>query len=124
MEDIQAGSTVKFDQVIYNGGNGYDPQTGVFTCVKSGLYLFTMVIQAQFNVQRQDLPVALVIDGTRYAYAVSDPLEDGTDVQGVNTVVIHLNRGQRVWVETYYHDHISVFRTFSTFSGVLIQPTD
>ena len=35
---------IVFNQIILNEGGGYDQETGVFTCPKSGLYLITFFI--------------------------------------------------------------------------------
>ena len=38
--------TVKFDDVHYNAGNGYDPITGAFTAPLSGTYVFFLQVRA------------------------------------------------------------------------------
>ena len=37
---LSPGLTLKFDYVVYNAGNGYNPQTGFFTAPSAGTYAF------------------------------------------------------------------------------------
>lgn len=41
IQDIYKEDTVVYDDVITNVGNGYDSETGIFTCRKAGLYSFS-----------------------------------------------------------------------------------
>lgn len=34
------GAPVKFDKLLYNGRQNYNPQTGIFTCEVPGVYYF------------------------------------------------------------------------------------
>ncbi|VDI50519.1 Hypothetical predicted protein [Mytilus galloprovincialis] len=46
---VDADEVIKFDTVWVNIGNGYDPDSGVFTAPKSGLYLISNTIRASAN---------------------------------------------------------------------------
>ena len=37
---LGVGQTLKFDKVIYNAGNAYNPATGLFIAPTDGTYLF------------------------------------------------------------------------------------
>ncbi|KAL4222099.1 hypothetical protein ACF0H5_018140 [Mactra antiquata] len=39
-------SVVKYDYVAFNAGNGYDPETGIFTVPKDGMYMFIFFVEA------------------------------------------------------------------------------
>jgi hypothetical protein len=40
--------TLKFDRVVTNAGNGYDPTTGLFTAPVAGYYAFYLFIMEPF----------------------------------------------------------------------------
>ncbi|XP_052802603.1 complement C1q tumor necrosis factor-related protein 2-like isoform X2 [Mya arenaria] len=119
-EHMTDGTTVVFDQMISNYGDAYNPRTGIFTCTRTGLYLFSVSLEGHYTDGQGDIPAAITMDGTHLGYLVSDPIKSGQDVQGAVTMVTQVREGQRVWVEVYYRNDVSVFRTFSTFTGVLL----
>ncbi|XP_063404332.1 uncharacterized protein LOC134687806 [Mytilus trossulus] len=46
-QTVSSNTKVKFDKVWTNVGNGYDPNTGIFTAPRAGLYHITAVILSQ-----------------------------------------------------------------------------
>ena len=40
---LSNGATIHFDVIVTNKGNGYNPNTGVFTAPKAGTYFFAVV---------------------------------------------------------------------------------
>lgn len=119
--DLPTGSTVVFQWVFYNAGNGYDTTTGIFTCPRSGLYIFYINVEA-VNGQ-EEASVQIMKNGSGRVSAVSERYADGHDSTGGNLLVEHITEGDRVWVETYSNDNQDLFRGFTSFSGVLIGST-
>jgi hypothetical protein len=39
------GQTLKWDNVVYNAGSGYDQNTGVFTAPQAGTYVFIVRVR-------------------------------------------------------------------------------
>ncbi|XP_053386491.1 complement C1q and tumor necrosis factor-related protein 9A-like [Mercenaria mercenaria] len=119
--DLPTGSTIVYDNVYYNAGNAYDTSTGVFTCPRSGLYLFYINVEP-FD---ESLPaaIAILINGSYRVDAVAERYDVGHDSTGGNMMVEHLQEGDRVWVETYEHDNQDLYKGFTSFSGVLIRST-
>lgn len=115
--DLPTGSTVVFEYVFYNAGNGYDTTTGIFTCPRSGLYIFYINVEAVNG--NEEAAVQLMKNGSGRVSAVSERYVDGHDSTGGNLLVEHIMEGDRVWVETYSVDNQDLFRLFTTFSGVL-----
>lgn len=46
LHDLSTFSVIKYDYVIFNAGNGYDPNTGIFTVPVEGMYMFTYFVEA------------------------------------------------------------------------------
>ena len=118
LTDVPVHSIIKFDHLIHWTGTTYDVSTGVFTCPTSGLYLFSVFIEA--NTAGTEAQVHLIKEGGAYMSAVSEGSVDSEDDTGGNVCLISVNKGERVWVETYGNDKQSIWHTFTTFSGVLI----
>ena len=57
--------SILLEWVKQNFGNTYDPQLGVFTCPKSGLYFFTFTM----TKIGETLETKLVVSGSPIAYA-------------------------------------------------------
>ncbi|XP_060578283.1 complement C1q tumor necrosis factor-related protein 5-like [Ruditapes philippinarum] len=121
LDNVALHSTVVFDHPIFRVTHSYDASTGVFTCPTSGLYLFSVFI-ATHKTDTEAL-VYLVLDGNPYMSVISDRSSDGENDSGGNVVMLPVNKGQRVWVETDINDKQSFWPSFTTFSGVLIHQT-
>ena len=116
------GHTIKCDKILLNDGNSYSPFTGVFTAPISGVYLLTF----NFDVWNKytETFVKLVKNNNNIVDAIAFPSAIGHDVMGGNTALIHLNKGEAVWLETY-GTNISEVNSrdtyrYTTFSGVLL----
>lgn len=61
--------TIVFDDVVYNAGDGYDPETGFFTAPVAGSYVFFLQVNLLNNVfpmfrktiQYKNVVVAVVV---------------------------------------------------------------
>ena len=98
MSDIKRNQTIVFDLVEYNMGGGYDPTTGKFKSQISGTYVFFFNILTRPHMR---LGVDLTINGetrSACAYSGADP---NFSVNGSNMVVVHINKGDEVWVRAH-----------------------
>uniref|UniRef100_A0A8D0C0V1 C1q domain-containing protein n=1 Tax=Salvator merianae TaxID=96440 RepID=A0A8D0C0V1_SALMN len=86
---------IKFDKVLYNGLNHYNPATGVFTCPISGVYFFTYHI----TVYSRNVRVALVKNGVKMLHTV-DSYQGGED-QASGGTILELQKGDQIWLQTY-----------------------
>nr|KAG5686619.1 hypothetical protein BaRGS_006293 [Batillaria attramentaria] len=109
-------STLKFDNVITNIGNGYNPQTGIFTAPVAGVYVFFLNMMSVNN--HGHLHLAFDKHGTVLGYAFAD----GSDVydQGATEVTTRLDAGEKLWIRQEYGDAVRGVR-YTAFSGVLVQ---
>uniref|UniRef100_A0A671LZT5 Otolin 1b n=1 Tax=Sinocyclocheilus anshuiensis TaxID=1608454 RepID=A0A671LZT5_9TELE len=114
-----SGFPVRFDKVFYNGENHYDVVTSKFNCTYSGVYVFSY----QITVRNKPLRASLVVNGVRKVRS-RDTLQ-GQDIdQASNLVILKLDVGDEVWVETLrdWNGVYSSSEDDSTFSGFLLYP--
>lgn len=110
---------VKFDKVFYNGGGHWDSALNKFNVTYPGVYLFSYHI----TVRSRPVRVTLVVNGVR-RLRTRDSLY-GQDIdQASNLVLLHLNEGDQVWLETLrdWNGIYSSNEDDSTFSGFLVYP--
>ncbi|KAF0036296.1 hypothetical protein F2P81_011608 [Scophthalmus maximus] len=97
----EGSEILKFDDVVTNVGNYYEPSTGKFTCPLPGIYFFTYHVRASAIAQDAD---------QNYDYAS-------------NSVILHLDVGDEVCVQLDGGKvHGGNTNKYSTFSGFLIYP--
>ncbi|XP_061190967.1 complement C1q and tumor necrosis factor-related protein 9A-like [Saccostrea echinata] len=103
---------IKFNHVITNDGNGFDPRHGTFRAPVSGLYHFSMTI---YSVKSHPIRIQMVKDGTeliRTYEGGSDYLSSTTDVN------VRLSAGQTVWCRNSQTANALInFGGYSCFSG-------
>ena len=94
-----AGTTVKFDEVETNLGHAYDPAHGVFAAPLNGSYHFQFIGAAPENRQAGHMMHLYIMrNGKRESYAFLDRNTDHW-LQSSAVSVLHLARGDRIWVE-------------------------
>ncbi|XP_071166036.1 complement C1q-like protein 4 [Mytilus edulis] len=117
----KAGDTLVFDTTKTNGGNGYDSNTGVFTCPKTGMYVFVWVIRMYKAEHSTELMIKNSVYGSTFLRA-----KKGDDGSVSGTVIAHVSKGDTVYVRNhskYAGDgriHSNVHGK-PTFSGWLLQ---
>lgn len=110
---------VKFDKVFYNGEGHWDSALNKFNVTYPGVYLFSYHI----TVRSRPVRATLVVNGMR-RLRTRDSLY-GQDIdQASNLVLLHLNEGDQVWLETLrdWNGIYSSSEDDSTFSGFLVYP--
>ena len=112
------GKQLIFDNVITEIGDGYNSQTGVFTCSVPGLYFFTISF---LSINSGTNPhVKLKMNGN-HIFSVHDDHSGFYHMSG-NSVVLILDIGDRVWLELG-RSNVGVYDSsnrYSCFSGYLI----
>uniref|UniRef100_A0A8B9NWW5 C1q domain-containing protein n=1 Tax=Apteryx owenii TaxID=8824 RepID=A0A8B9NWW5_APTOW len=86
---------IKFDKVLYNGLNDYNPTTGKFTCKYSGVYYFTYHI----TVYSRNVRVALVKNGIKLLHTVDR--YQGAEDQASGATILELQSGDEVWLQVH-----------------------
>ena len=105
----------KFDGVDTNVGNGYDRHSGLFTAPVSGTYLFTWVMTVQAGYTA--ITVLNVNGNGRSAAKACSPSHSAVKT-GTNTLVISLQKGDKVWLAARSEWHLHT--TYFTFPGLLL----
>ena len=112
---------VVYDKVLLNDGNGYNHFTGTFTCSVSGVYLFMYHLGIQVETQTW---LHLMVNGITQNSATADGRHHHQELQGSNSAIVRLSKGDSVWVEALWssgHQNTLLGTTYmNTFSGVLL----
>ncbi|KAG7273918.1 hypothetical protein CRUP_011054, partial [Coryphaenoides rupestris] len=109
---------IRFNKIIYNQQNHYNPETGRFTCAEAGAYYFSYHI----TVFSRNVKVALVKNGVKFIHTV-DIYQSGED-QAAGGAVLNLAVGDKVWLQVVggelYNGLFADEDDDTTFSGFLI----
>ncbi|XP_061168325.1 complement C1q-like protein 2 [Saccostrea echinata] len=106
-----------FPHVINNVGGGYDADSGVFTVPQNGVYVLSCSLATHSNRM-----IAKMVKNGNPLLGIASSASDGEVDTGNNLVVIHLQQGDRVWIQ----HHIGAFlwtmdeAPLSTFSGFIL----
>lgn len=114
------GSPVKFDKILYNGRQSYNPQTGVFTCEIPGIYYFSYHI----HCKGANVWVALYKNNEPQMYTY-DEYKKGILDQASGSSVLELMHGDRVWIQLPSEQAAGLYSgpyVHSSFAGFLLYP--
>ncbi|XP_020635333.3 complement C1q-like protein 2 [Pogona vitticeps] len=112
---------LKFDDVVTNLGNHYDPSSGKFTCQVRGIYFFTYHILMRGG-DGTSMWADLCKNGQVRASAIAQDADQNYDYAS-NSVVLHLDSGDEVYVKLDGGKaHGGNNNKYSTFSGFLLYP--
>ncbi|XP_052095441.1 adiponectin-like [Mytilus californianus] len=116
-----AGRRLVFDVTKTNQGSGYNSHTGVFTCPKSGMYVFVWVIRIYSGEHSTELMINNSVYGSTFLRAKS-----GDDGSVSGTVVAYVSKGDTVYIRNNSvlagdGQIVSNVNGKPTFSGWLLQ---
>ncbi|XP_054828495.1 complement C1q-like protein 2 isoform X3 [Eublepharis macularius] len=112
---------LKFDDVVTNLGNHYNPTSGKFTCQVRGIYFFTYHILMRGG-DGTSMWADLCRNGQVRASAIAQDADQNYDYAS-NSVVLHLDLGDEVYVKLDGGKaHGGNNNKYSTFSGFLLYP--
>ncbi|OCT63222.1 complement C1q-like protein 2 [Xenopus laevis] len=110
---------LKFDDVVTNLGNHYDPSTGKFTCQVPGIYFFTYHILMRGG-DGTSMWADLCKNGQVRASAIAQDADQNYDYAS-NSVVLHLDSGDEIYVKLDGGKaHGGNNNKYSTFSGFIL----
>ncbi|KAJ3582941.1 hypothetical protein NHX12_000075 [Muraenolepis orangiensis] len=90
-----SGFPIRFDKVFYNEESHYNTTSHSFTCIHSGVYVFSYHI----TVRNRPLRSALVVNGSRRVRTRDSLYGQGID-QASTLLLLQLVVGDQVWLET------------------------
>ncbi|XP_015256117.1 PREDICTED: inner ear-specific collagen-like [Cyprinodon variegatus] len=108
---------VPFPEVITNVQRHFDPAMGMYTAPVNGTYVFS------FHLATKEKPLKVGL--FRNFFPVVRVTEASSQATTSNTVVLHLNIGDRLWLQvkdTLTNGMHTDSETKSTFSGYLLHP--
>ncbi|XP_077443208.1 complement C1q tumor necrosis factor-related protein 3-like [Stigmatopora argus] len=108
-------TTLIFQKVITNVGNGYDANTGIFTAPVKGLYFILL----NGNVGASGSLNAAVIKNGENMFALYDTR--GTFGGVSNGMPLLLEAGDRLWVTLWANKSVFDQSRLTTFSGFLVK---
>ncbi|XP_074536179.1 complement C1q and tumor necrosis factor-related protein 9-like [Halichoeres trimaculatus] len=97
---------LKFANVLINQGNGYNPETGIFTCPKDGLYYFIVHVSV-FGVGE----CAIFKDGKEVVSIYHTSLPDKCSQMASISSVIQMKKHDVVWVNLWGPGRNDIFAT-------------
>ena len=109
-----ANKKIIYDKIITNVGHGYSQQTGVFTCPKAGLYVFTWSTLSRGS--SENCYAFIYRNGQKSLVSFSYENGGSGDEAASNTAVFHLSVGDRVWIQTTYCGWFHGY-PYTAFSG-------
>uniref|UniRef100_K1RVT1 Complement C1q tumor necrosis factor-related protein 6 n=1 Tax=Magallana gigas TaxID=29159 RepID=K1RVT1_MAGGI len=120
---VQNDEDVKFENVITNVGDCYNPETGRFRVPVDGVYQFNIAVAAQGRQQTTQKMNLIEVPREQMiirVWAESIPLWS----TATNTAILSLRQGQEVWLRilqraSYLHGYM-----YSSFSGTILFSDD
>ena len=116
-------TALKFDHVIFNDGDHYDPSLGIFTAPYPGVYVFSAKFFTDGTQAAHPVLDVKVNGNTQDRMSFGEPgLEGGVQQSSHSTsMTLRLRAGDRVWVESYKSRVYKLYGIFHTFfSGALL----
>ncbi|XP_061182098.1 complement C1q tumor necrosis factor-related protein 3-like [Saccostrea echinata] len=128
LANLTKGTSLTFSGMRTNVGNAYDPFHGIFDAPVSGTYNFAFTGSATPESQDHGLHIFLKKNGINEMYIFFDHNKQEW-IQHGGSVVLQLEKGDRVWLEVGQQWGINVlagsrasdYAYHSHFSGFLIQ---
>ncbi|XP_061654154.1 complement C1q-like protein 3b [Phyllopteryx taeniolatus] len=110
---------LKFDDVVTNLGNHYDPSTGKFTCSIPGIYYFTYHVLMRGG-DGTSMWADLCKNNQVRASAIAQDADQNYDYAS-NSVVLHLEPGDEIYIKLDGGKaHGGNNNKYSTFSGFML----
>ena len=118
---LNKDSIIKFDEVMVNEGNHFNPGDGIFVSPVTGIFQFTWTIQTTTSklVETELMVDNVVMDTLHVALTANDG-----NISGTKVVICKVKKGHHVWIQTssvyasnYFHKPNAAK---SSFTGMLI----
>ena len=117
-------SRLTFATTITNSGD-FSASTGTFTCSQPGNYFFSVTLDKQRVDSIDQVYCTLEKNGASLANIWADPSDgdhggDYGSATASNTAIVHLNRGDTVYLSGC--SAVNSMHVYSSFTGFLVKP--
>nr|XP_033794557.1 complement C1q-like protein 4 [Geotrypetes seraphini] len=117
----EGNEVLKFDDVVTNVGNSYEPASGKFTCPLPGMYFFTYHVLMRGG-DGTSMWADLMKNAQVRASAIAQDADQNYDYAS-NSVILHLEVGDEIYIKLDGGKvHGGNTNKYSTFSGFIIYP--
>ncbi|XP_070541974.1 complement C1q subcomponent subunit B-like [Ptychodera flava] len=117
---VSSHTTVIYDKVYSNVGNGYSSSTGKFTCSVSGIYFF-MISGMRIHSHSHFMYICLMKNNEKLPCVYVHNSGQRHYGAASNSVIIDLEAGDEVWVRLGYgHALYSDSNEYASFTGYLL----
>lgn len=124
VKEYTAGEIVQFPSVWTNTNSAYNPDIGIFTCSKTGIYLFSLSLFKPFHVEinYDYFWVQLMVGGSVITTIRNKQFGDvENDFSSSVSVIVHCNKHDLVYVQTIEAGILyDSSRHYNVFSGLLL----
>ena len=117
--DGSASGTIKLDTEITNIGGDYNKHSGQFICQHPGIYVFNLNIFKDFNKDQAYCYIQQNGNGKIWTKSNPDSSSDSGLYESSNSVILHLDRGDRVDLGSCSKANTMYYWT--SFSGFLLK---
>ncbi|XP_062599886.1 cerebellin-3-like [Saccostrea cucullata] len=105
--------TVIYDEVLTNDGDGYDDRTGVFECPVTGTYMFVVD-----SLSKGTITLGIKVNKEYVVFMHRSGHEHYIQIS--RTVIVKLNKGDHVKVDSIYmYGYVHPYN-YSGFTGTLL----
>ncbi|XP_048766600.2 complement C1q-like protein 2 [Ostrea edulis] len=115
---ISIGFILKFDKVITNLGNHYNPTDGIFIAPVHGLYMFHWTMHC-YHSGSSSCSTSLRVNNAKKGQIYSGENASSYHHTGSNTVIVEVQAGNHVWIQTEDWGNVDIYN-WSSFSGSLL----
>lgn len=116
LNNVPKGTIIKFGNVEFNDGNGYNQSTGKFIAPVDGIYSFLWT----YHIQKgSSVYLCGFVNGKLRAY--TGTYLSATPWQNKSgQFVAKLKKGDQFWVETYHYSAAFIHKSYTYLSGYKI----
>ena len=116
LTNVPKNHIIKFERVLVNEGNGYDPSTGKFTAPVDGVYFFSWT----YHTNRGSVTyLGGFLDGKLTAYGGISQQTSAWENTSRN-LVIKMKKGSQFWIQTYAYTAQCLAGNHTSLSGYRI----
>uniref|UniRef100_H3BHC2 Cerebellin 18 n=1 Tax=Latimeria chalumnae TaxID=7897 RepID=H3BHC2_LATCH len=118
---FSADLPVKYDNIILNKGNCYNPSMGMFTVSVKGIYAFMYTVYTNQPSSRPRVyhSVTLMKNLQAIVSVWEDSRQDYED-SATNAVILQLEKGDQVYIQLQAGRYFSNYHKQNTLSGLLL----